>query len=87
MNEKKRIRIKNQLAFWTGMLDKLQAAYEALVSGGVQAYMIDDRQLTKLDLNALSAEMERAEQKIDELEALLAGGGRRWAAGVVPMDW
>ena len=79
--------IRKKLAFRKNMLDKLYAAYEALVSGGVKAYMIDDRQLTLLDLDKLSEEIRKLEEEIDELEALLDGGGRRKAVGVIPRDW
>ena len=79
--------IKKKLAFRQKMLDKLYAAYEALVSGGVTAYMIDDRQLTRLDLDKLSEEIRTLEEEIEELEALLDGGGRRKAVGVIPMQW
>ena len=37
-------------------LEKLMAAYEALVTGGVKSYMIDDRQLTRFDLPVLKKE-------------------------------
>lgn len=85
---KKRIEtIQKKLAFRRSMLDKLYAAYEALVTGGVKAYMIDDRQLTRLDLDKLAEEIRRLEEEIDELEALLDGGGRRKAVGVIPMQW
>ena len=32
-------------------------------------------------------QMELIEEKIDELESVLDGGGRRGAFGVLPRDW
>ena len=79
--------IRSKLAFRKKMLQKLYDAYEALVTGGVKAYMIDDRQLTRLDIDKLSNEIRRLEEEIDELEAMLDGGGRRKTVGVIPMNW
>ena len=53
----------------------------------MKAYLIDDRQLTRLDLDKLSEEIRTLEEEIEELEALLDGGGRRKAVGVIPMQW
>lgn len=79
--------IRSKLAFRKKMLQKLYDAYEALVTGGVKAYMIDDRQLTRLDIDKLANEIRRLEEEIDELEAMLDGGGRRKTVGVIPMNW
>ena len=79
--------IRKRLEYWTGLYEKLQDAYEKLVTGGVKSYMIDDRQLTKFDLPVLMAQMEEIEEKIDELEAMLNGSGSRAARGIVPRDW
>ena len=79
--------IRSKLAFRKKMLQKLYDAYEALVTGGVKAYMIDDRQLTRLDIDKLAEEIRRLEEEIDEMEDLLNGGGRRKAVGVIPMNW
>jgi hypothetical protein len=35
----------------------------------------------------LKDEILAAEQKVDELEAMLAGGRPRKAVGVIPRDW
>ena len=66
---------------------QLTAAYTALVDGRVKSYTIDDRQLTRFDLGTLKDEIEEAEQKIDELTALLNGRRPRKAFGVIPRDW
>lgn len=85
---KKRIEtIEKKLAFRRRMLDRLYEAYEAIVSGRVKSYMIDDRQLTNIDIDDIAAEIRKLEEEIDELEALLDGGGRRKAVGVIPMNW
>lgn len=83
--DKKDIQIS--LEFWKGTLLKLQGAYVALISGGVKSYTIDDRQLTRYDLAALRDEIDEAQKKVDELEALLAGQRPRKAFGVLPRDW
>lgn len=85
---KKRIETtEKKLAFRRRMLDRLYEAYEAIVSGRVKSYMIDDRQLTNIDIDDIAAEIRKLEEEIEELEALLDGGGRRKAVGVIPMNW
>jgi hypothetical protein len=79
--------IKKRLEFHTQRLDNLYAAYNKLLSGGVKSYKLDDRELTRLDLGKLSEEIKEAEQKVDELEALLNGQSARKAFGVIPRDW
>jgi len=81
------VKIKRRITFYEGMLEKLYAAYDALISGGVQSYTIDDRELTRLDLGKLSEEIERIEEKLAELEALADGAKSRKAVAVVPHDW
>lgn len=82
-----RIVIRKRLSFWEGVHEKLQAAYIALVEGGVKSYMIDDRQLTRFDIPDLMRQIEEAEYKIDELTAALEGKRPRKAFGVLPRDW
>lgn len=79
--------IKARLAFWKAALQKMQAAYLALVDGGVKSYTIEDRQLTRFDIPDLLKQIEEAERKVDELTALLHGRNSRKAFGVTPMDW
>ena len=79
--------IQKRLTFWENTLETLMKAYEALVSGGVKSYMIDDRQLTRFDLPVLKREIEDAEKKIDALTTQLNGQRPRKAFGIVPMDW
>ena len=79
--------IRKRLTYWEGVYEKLQAAFVALVEGGVKSYMIDDRQLTRFDIPTLMQEMKEVEQKIDELTAALNGIRPRKAFGVIPRDW
>lgn len=79
--------IMQRLAYWKSTYEKLQAAYVALIEGGVKSYMIDDRQLSRWDLPEVEELMEKAEAKISEYENLLAGRSRRKAFGVIPRDW
>ncbi len=79
--------VKIRLNFWRSAYEKLIAAYIALVDGRVKSYTIDDRQLTRFDLDTLKDEIEEAEEKIDELTALLNGQRPRKAFGIVPRDW
>lgn len=79
--------IQKRLTFWENTLEALMQAYEALVSGGVKSYMIDDRQLTRFDLPVLKQEIEETEKKIDALTNQLNGQRPRKAFGIVPMDW
>lgn len=79
--------LEKRLTFRTKALEKLYDAYTALVDGGVKSYMIDDRQLTRFDLPALSEEIKTMESEIDALEAELAWRKRRKAFGVIPRDW
>lgn len=85
MPTKEEIRIR--LEFWQAALQKLRAAYIALVDGGVQSYTIDSRSLTRFDLPSLLREIQQAERKVDELTALLTGRRPRKAFGVVPRNW
>ena len=76
-----------RLAFKKQALEKLYAAYLALVEGGVKSYMIDDRQLTRFDLPVLKKQIDALEAEIDELEALLSGARPRRAFGILPRDF
>lgn len=79
--------IRKRIEFRKLALDELYKAYEALVKGGVKSYVIDDRELTRLDLAVLSEEISEKEKEIDMLEAQLKGSGKRRAVGVVPREW
>ena len=79
--------IHERLEFRRKSLKAAQDAYVALLSGQVQSYAIGSRNLTRLDLEKLKAEINALEKEVDELTALLNGGKRRRAVGVVPRDW
>ncbi len=84
----KRETIEKRLAFKEEALEKLMDAYLALVSGGVKSYTIDDRTLTRFDIDVLSDEIRTLENEIDALESMLAGSLKpRKAFGVLPRDW
>ena len=65
------VTIKKRLEFHTKRLDN----------------RLDDRELTRLDLGKLSDEIKDAEEKVDELTALLNGQSARKAFSVIPRDW
>ena len=63
-------------------------AYLALLTGQVQSYTIGSRNLTRLNLGELEETIANLEKEVDGLEAaLLNGGRRRKAVGVVPRDF
>lgn len=78
--------LRARLAFWKAALEKMQASYLALVDGGVKSYTIEDRQLTRFDIPDLLEEIKTAENKVDELTALLQGHRPRKAFGIIPRD-
>lgn len=78
--------VKARLEFWQKALTKLREAYIALVDGGVKSYTIDDRQLTRFDIDKLKAEIEDAEKKVDSYSAMLLNKKPRRAFGVVPLN-
>lgn len=85
MTSREDIRIR--LEFHRAAVEKLRAAYIALVDGGVTSYTVGSRSLTKLDIDKIAAEIRNHEKAIDSLEAQLLGGRQRKAVGVVPRDW
>lgn len=68
-------------------LEAAEKAYIALLSGQVQSYAIGSRNLTRLNLSELKNTISTLEKEIDELEAVLRGGSRRKAVGIIPRDW
>ena len=79
--------IEKYLQKWQEQLDRLMDAYIALVEGGVKAYKIDDRELTRFDIPTLRKAIDEAEKKIAALEAELEGLNPRRAFGILPRDW
>jgi phage shock protein A len=60
-----------------------------LDQAAVKAYALGSRSLSTYDttLKDVQDAIKRLEQEIEELEALLNGGGARKAVAVVPRDW
>lgn len=81
-----RTELEARLEFRQAALDEARAAYLALVKGQAQSYTIGSRNITKFDLPKLKAEISDLEKEVDGLEAMLAGGRRRKAVGVVIRD-
>ena len=79
--------IQKRLNMRKKALEATEAAYIALLSGQVQSYAIGSRNLTRLNLSELKETISTLEKEIDELEAVLRGGSRRKAVGIVPRDW
>lgn len=79
--------IQERIDFRRTSLKAAREAYTALLSGQVQSYAIGSRNLTRLDLEKLKAEIDKLEKEIDELTSKLNGGARRRALGVIPRDW
>lgn len=79
--------LRARLDFRKKALEAARAAYVALLEGQAQSYSIGSRNLTKFDLPKLKEEITGLEKEVDGLEAVLAGGKRRKAVGVVPRDW
>ena len=87
VNTERRKRIEEKLCFRQTVLAEERKAYLALLEGGVKAYTIGSRSLTKFDLPQLEESIEKHEQEIEELENMLNGGARRKFVGVVPRGW
>lgn len=79
--------IQKRLEMRKSALDATEKAYLALLTGQVQSYAIGSRNLTRLNLSELKETISTLEKEIDELEAVLRGGGRRKAVGIIPRDW
>lgn len=69
------------------LVEKLVDAKLALVEGGVKSYTIDDRSLTRFDIDKLGMEIDDAVRKRSEYEALMNGRKTRKAVAVVPRDF
>lgn len=81
------IELRARLEFHKELLAKLRKAYIALVDGGVKSYTIDDRSLTRFDIDKLRDEIAAEENKVDELSAEMNGKKPRRSFGILPRDW
>ena len=79
--------IQKRLEVRKKALEATEAAYIALLTGQVQSYAIGSRNLTRLNLSELKETISTLEKEIDELEAVLRGGSKRKAVGIIPCDW
>lgn len=82
-----RTELNARIAFKRSALEKLRAAYLALLDGGVKSYTIDDRSLTRFDLPELKKEIDENERELDVLLSQLAGKKPRKSFGVIPREW
>lgn len=73
--------------YYNHLIEKLTTAKLALLDGGVKSYTIDDRSLTRFDLDKLSSELEDAVRKRAIYEAIMNGRSPRKAVGIVPRDF
>lgn len=82
-----RAEAKVMYEYYSALVDKLMKAKLALVDGGVKSYTIDDRSLTRFDIDKLTDELDDAIRKRDEYAAIMNGGTSRRAVGFIPRDW
>ena len=73
--------------YYNELIAKLTRAKIALIDGGVKSYTIDNRSLTRFDLDKLSGEIDDAVKKRAEYAAILEGRSPRKKVGIVPRDW
>lgn len=73
--------------YYSSLIEKLTKAKLALIEGGVKSYTIDNRSLTRFDIDKLSKELDDAVNKRAEYETIMKGGRPRKAFGIVPRDW
>lgn len=73
--------------YYDKLIDKLTEAKLKLVDGGVKSYTIDDRSLTRFDMDKISAELDDAVNKRAMYKAIMNGKSPRKAVGVIPRDF
>lgn len=73
--------------YYDKLIDKLTEAKLKLVDGGVKSYTIDDRSLTRFDMDKISAELDEAVNKRAMYKAIMNGKSPRKAVGVIPRDF
>lgn len=73
--------------YYDNLIDKLTTAKLSLLEGGVKSYTIDDRTLTKFDIDKLDAALDDAIKKRSEMEALMNGRRPRKAVAIIPRDF
>ncbi len=73
--------------YYDKLITKLTEAKLALVKGGVKSYTVDDRSLTRFDIDKLSKEIDEAVNKRAEYKAIMNGKKPRRAVGIIPRDF
>lgn len=79
--------LKLRLQYKKEALEEAKKAYLELLKGGVKAYAIGGKNLTKFDIPTLENTIAKLEKEVDILETQVAGGKPRKAFGVVPRDF
>lgn len=79
--------LQERLEFRRAALKEARTAYLALLNGQAKSYTIGSRQLTRLDLPQLKAQIDELEREIDNLESQIKGGRSRTAAAILIRDW
>ena len=82
-------KIEREIKLTRERLDAYIAKETEIMQKDVQQYTIGSRSLQRrqLSLKNIQDMIERLTNRLDELEAELAGGGRRKAVGIIPRDW
>jgi len=73
--------------YYDKLIGALTEASIKLTVGGAKSYTINDRSLTKFDLDTIRGEIEAAVLKRAEYDALRNGRQPRKAFGVIPRNW
>lgn len=84
-----REKIQREIQLTRQRLDYYIEKEAEILNEDVQQYTIGSRSLQRrqISLKNIQDMIERLTKKLDELEAELAGSGRRKSVGVIPMDW
>lgn len=73
--------------YYDKLICRLTEAKLKLIDGGVKSYTIDDRSLTRFDMDKISAEIDDAVNKRAVYKAIMNGKSPRKAVGVIPRDF
>lgn len=85
MTEARRLQLMEDLEFYRDAYNDAKQAYRKLMKTGVTEYMIDNRQITKMDADKLWNHVQKLRAQVEALESELGGGGRYGASAVVPL--
>lgn len=83
------VEIRQELDRARGRLELYYKREAEILEGGVQAYGLGTRSVTRYNtaLSEIRAAIKTLKKEIAELEAMLNGNKARKAVGVVPRDW